>query len=88
MGETNTDRRTVHLQAVGAVPGKPAAALEIGDRVGWNFGYISTVLDIQPCGRLSLRVLFTTAGTPRWRSLRRSRLLAIVTQRPTKGGQK
>lgn len=41
-------KQLVHLQNIGNVPGTPASKLRVGDRVMWNFGYVSTVERITP----------------------------------------
>lgn len=38
----------VHLQGIGKVPGKPAAELQPGDTLMWNYGSTSTVISVTP----------------------------------------
>ena len=38
----------VHLQYVGDVPGKPVESLKPGDRIMWNGGAMSTVVEVRP----------------------------------------
>jgi hypothetical protein len=41
------ERKLVHLQYVGEMPGTPAGELETGDRLMWNGGAIYTIVKIE-----------------------------------------
>ena len=38
----------VQLQGIGRKPAKAVKELHIGDKIMWNYGYTSTVLDLIP----------------------------------------
>lgn len=66
--------------------GTPAADIEIGDIIVWEFGYTSDVLDIEPSGKHSLRltVLNHSDGKTYRRVVRRDKLLVRQSQTAVK----
>lgn len=44
----------VRLQGIGWFTGTPADELKVGDVLVWNYGHRSTILGIEPKGKLSL----------------------------------
>lgn len=72
------------LQGVGAAAGKPAGELVVGDVMGWNCGYTSTVTAIvnQSPAFITIEEEWLDSGGQAKRSnrrLKRSRIVAIVT---------
>jgi len=73
--------KTVHLQGIGSKPAKAVKELHIGDKVMWNYGYTSTVLDLMPSktGKTIVAVLKSDdSGTVGNRKLGADRLVAIA----------
>lgn len=41
----------IHLQGIGKVKAKPAGNFKVGEKALWNYGYTSTIKNIQPVGK-------------------------------------
>lgn len=67
---------TIHLQSIGAVPAKPAGELTVGDRIMWNFGYVSTVTDVIDITPAFVLVIMTSNGVSHTRRMKKTRLVA------------
>ena len=67
----------IHLIGMGTGPGTPAHEIVPGDRLMWNFGYVSEVLTIVPCGKESLNMaLRSQKGEVSIRRIRKNTLVA------------
>jgi hypothetical protein len=71
---------TVKLQGIpGYHPGTPVSELRPGDVILWNFGETSTVLSIEPVGKMSRKVTTLNHGKTYIRNMRSTRLVVRQT---------
>ena len=70
--------RAIHLQGMGLVAAKPAKDFQVGDFTGWNHGYISEILSIEPKGKTQLTWKTRSEDGKVWqRVVKADRLVAI-----------
>lgn len=73
---------SIHLQGMrGEQPAKPVKELKVGDKLMWNYGFTSTVLELHPSkSGKSVEVVSKTdqTGYVGKRTMRADRLVAIA----------
>jgi hypothetical protein len=70
---------TIHLQAIGDLPGTLARDLKVGDRLMWNYGYVYTIAAIEDASAKFLRVTERAEdGREYTRRLRKDRAVARI----------
>lgn len=85
MTQSATTPRQIRLQGIGWGPGTPAMEIRPGDRLMWNFGYISEVIAVKPAGTQSLIfTLRSSSGNIGTRRMKRDRLVARCEDTVTK----
>ena len=76
-GDLTMEQKLIRLQAMGWGPGTPVRDIRIGDRLMWNFGYVSEVLDIVPVGKHFLNFTLRSEDGSIWlRRMKKDRLVA------------
>lgn len=71
------ESKSIRLQSVGWGPGTPAMEIQVGDRLMWNFGYVSEVLTIELAGKEFLNfTLKSESGHIGTRRMKKTRLVA------------
>lgn len=70
-------RTSIRLQGVGWGTGTPAGEIKPGDKLMWNYGYISEVIAVEPAGVQYLNfTLKSEDGHIGQRRMKKSRLVA------------
>ena len=71
---------TTWLQGIGAVFGKPAADLQPGDVIVWNFGSTSTVAGIvrETASTITVEIAATDHHATSHRTFKKTRIVAIL----------
>lgn len=67
----------VHLQGIGKVRAKPASAFEVGERMGWNYGYTSQVISKEKRGQFIHFKMLASDNQVYSRRMKPSRLVAL-----------
>ncbi len=74
----------VHLQGVGDLDGTPAGKVKPGDRLAWNYGYVTIVTAVRPVSAKFVEIdqdgTGQFAGQSSTRRLKADRLVAVVTR--------
>lgn len=71
---------SVHLQGLGRTPAKPARDFRVGERIMWNYGYVSLIESIVPSASGKTLVMGLRKGNGQLNSRRvgADRLLALA----------
>ena len=72
---SHAQENTVQLQSVGHCLGTPAAELKAGDKLMWNFGYTSEIVEIVKESKSFIFVKELSGGNIYERRLKKDRLV-------------